>query len=65
MLRIDAAMAVLQTGDVLLAADLTRLSRSQELAPLLERLRFRGVRVVGVVDRFDSSAIAPHERGDG
>jgi site-specific DNA recombinase len=36
------AMAALQAGDVLLAADLTRLSRSQELAPLLDRLRFRG-----------------------
>jgi hypothetical protein len=50
------AMSVLQTGGVLLAADLTRLSRSQELAPLLDRLRFRGVRVVGVLDGFDSEA---------
>jgi DNA invertase Pin-like site-specific DNA recombinase len=50
------AMAALQAGDVLLAADLTRLSRSQELAPLLDRLRFRGVRVVGVLDGFDSDS---------
>jgi site-specific DNA recombinase len=32
------------------------LSRSQELAPLLDRLRFRGVRVVGVLDGFDSTS---------
>jgi site-specific DNA recombinase len=50
------AMAALQPGDVLLAADLTRLSRSQELAPLLDRLRFRGVRIVGVLDGFDSES---------
>src|ERR1700730_1241242 len=50
------AMVALQGGDVLLAADLTRLSRSQELAPLLDRLRFRGVRVVGVLDGFDSES---------
>src|ERR1700744_2758608 len=44
------AMSAVQAGDVLLVADLTRLSRSQELAPLLDRLRFRGVRVIGVLD---------------
>jgi site-specific DNA recombinase len=49
-------MAALVSGDVLLVADLTRLSRSQELAPLLDRLRFRGVRVVGVLDGFDSDS---------
>lgn len=49
-------MAALVSGDVLLIADLTRLSRSQELAPLLDRLRFRGVRVVGVLDGFDSES---------
>ena len=49
-------MSTLQCGDVLLVADLTRLSRSQELAPLLDRLRFRGVRVVGVLDGFDSES---------
>ena len=51
--RIPAIMAP-QAGDVLLVADLMRLSRSQELAPLLERLRLCGVRVVGVLDGFDS-----------
>lgn len=41
--------------DVILIADLTRLSRSSaDLAKFLERLRFRGVRVIGVIDRFDS-----------
>ena len=50
------AMSTLRAGDVLLAADLTRLSRSQELAPLLDRLRFRGIRVVGVLDGFDSDS---------
>jgi site-specific DNA recombinase len=49
-------MAMLASGDILLIADLTRLSRSQELAPLLDRLRFRGVRVVGVLDGFDSES---------
>lgn len=47
---------VVRHGDVLLVADLTRLSRSQELAPLLDRLRFRGVRVLGVLDGFDSDS---------
>jgi site-specific DNA recombinase len=49
-------MATLAAGDILLIADLTRLSRSQELAPLLDRLRFRGIRVVGVLDGFDSES---------
>jgi site-specific DNA recombinase len=51
---LGAALAALGADDVLLVADLTRLSRSQELAPLLDRLRFRGARVVGVLDGFDS-----------
>src|SRR5437016_2996380 len=50
------AMAALRGGDVLLSSDLTRLSRSQELAPLLDRLRFRGIRVIGVLDGFDSES---------
>jgi site-specific DNA recombinase len=49
-------MTKLQAGDVLLAADLTRVSRSQDLAPLLDRLRFRGVRIIGVLDGFDSES---------
>jgi site-specific DNA recombinase len=49
-------MARLHAGDLLLAVDLTRLSRSQELAPLLDRLRFRGVRIIGVLDGFDSES---------
>lgn len=41
--------------DVILIADLTRLSRnSADLPKFLERVRFRGVRVIGVLDRFDS-----------
>jgi len=49
-------MSALQAGDVLLSADLTRVSRSQELAPLLDRLRFRRIRVIGVLDGFDSES---------
>src|SRR5690606_17168027 len=43
-------------GDVLLVTDTTRLARSQDLAPMIERLRFRGVRVIGVLDGFDSDS---------
>jgi site-specific DNA recombinase len=53
---VQQALAALKPGDVLLVVDLTRISRSQELAPLLDRLRFRGARVVGVLDGFDSNA---------
>jgi hypothetical protein len=42
-------------GDVILVVDLTRLARSQDLAPLCTRLRFRGVSVLGVQDTFDSN----------
>ena len=52
----QAALADLQPGDVLLIADTTRLSRSQDLAPLLARLRHRRVRVIGVLDGFDSDS---------
>jgi DNA invertase Pin-like site-specific DNA recombinase len=51
-----AALSSLTRGDVLLVADLTRLSRSQDLAPLLERLRYQGIRVLGVLDGFDSTS---------
>lgn len=51
-----AALAATQTGDVLLVNDLSRLSRSQDLPPLIARLRHRGVRVIGVQDGFDSDA---------
>lgn len=41
--------------EVILVADLTRLSRnSADLPKFLERMRFRKVRVVGVLDHFDS-----------
>ena len=49
-------LGILKAGDTLLTADLTRLSRSQELAPLLDRLRFRGIRVIGILDGFDSDS---------
>lgn len=42
--------------DVLLVCDLNRLARSEDLPPLISRLRFRGVRIIGVQDGFDSSA---------
>jgi site-specific DNA recombinase len=49
-----AALASLTVGDVLIVCDLSRLSRSQDLPPLIARLRHRGVRVIGVQDGFDS-----------
>ena len=53
---VQAALGALRPGDVLLVVDTTRLSRSQDLAPLLTRLRHRGVRVLGVLDGFDSDS---------
>lgn len=53
---VQAALAAVCSGDTLLVADLSRLSRSQDLAPLLLRLRHRGVRVIGVQDGFDSNS---------
>lgn len=52
----QAALDALRPGGTLLVTDLTRLSRSQDLAPLLSRLRHRGVRVVGVQDGYDSDS---------
>lgn len=52
----QAALASLARGDALLISDTARLARSQDLAPLITRLRFRGVRVIGVLDHFDSDA---------
>lgn len=51
-----AAMLAAGRGDVLLVTDLSRLSRSQDLAPLVTRLRHRGVRVIGVQDGYDSDS---------
>lgn len=51
-----AALAQLERGDVLLVVDTTRLSRSQQLGPITEQLRFRGVRVIGVQDGYDSTS---------
>jgi site-specific DNA recombinase len=51
-----AALEALGAGDVLLVNDLSRLSRSQDLAPLLTRLRHRGARVIGVQDGFDTES---------
>lgn len=50
------ALALLRPGDVLVVTDLSRLSRSQDLAPLITRLRHRGIRVVGVQDGYDSES---------
>lgn len=52
----QSALAAARSGDSLLLTDLSRLSRSQDLAPLLARLRHRGVRVIGVQDGFDSES---------
>jgi site-specific DNA recombinase len=48
------ALAEARSGDVLLIMDLTRLARSQDVAPMITRLRHRGVRVMGAQDGFDS-----------
>jgi site-specific DNA recombinase len=40
--------------DYLLINDLSRLARTQDLAPLIRNLRHKGVRVIGVQDGFDS-----------
>lgn len=53
---VQRALSACQRGDGLLVNDLSRLSRSQDLAPLLARLAHRGVRVIGVQDGFDSEA---------
>ena len=50
----QSALAALEHGDALIVNDLSRLSRSQDLPPLIARLRHRGVRVLGVQDGFDS-----------
>jgi site-specific DNA recombinase len=50
----DAALA--GRFEVLLVSDLSRLARSEDLPPLISRLRFQGVRIIGVQDGFDSSA---------
>ena len=52
------ALAAAEAGEfeVLIVADLSRLSRSQaDLPRVIERLAFRGVRVLGAQDGFDSS----------
>jgi len=53
---VRGALAVLSRGDALIVTDLSRLSRSQDLAPLITRLRHRGVRVIGVQDGYDSES---------
>ncbi len=50
------ADAMVRRFEILLVTDTTRLARSQELAPLIDRMRFQGVRVIGVQDSFDSDA---------
>jgi site-specific DNA recombinase len=54
--ELQLALSILGVGDALVVNDITRISRSQDLAPLLARLRHRGVRVLGVQDGFDSEA---------
>lgn len=55
---LNAMLAAAERGDfdALIVTDLSRLSRSQaDLPRLIERLAFRGVRVIGVQDGFDST----------
>ena len=51
-----AALADLQPTEVLIVNDLERLARSQDLAPLIARLKFRRVRVIAVQSAFDSDS---------
>lgn len=51
---VQKALELVSAGHVLLVVDTSRLSRSQDLAPLVTRLRHREVRVIGVLDGFDS-----------
>lgn len=53
---VRAALDAAQAGDVLLVMDLSRLSRSQDVAPLLTRLTHRGIRIIGVQDGYDSTS---------
>jgi len=53
---VQLLLAELRPGDVLLVCDISRLSRSQDLAPLVRRLLHRGVSVIGVQDGFDAAA---------
>lgn len=53
---VQALLRDLRLGEILIVTDLSRLSRSQDLAPMLARLRHRGVRVIGVQDGFDSES---------
>lgn len=53
---VQAALAQAGQGDVILLMDLSRLSRSQELAHLIGKLHHRGVRVIGVQDGYDSTS---------
>jgi DNA invertase Pin-like site-specific DNA recombinase len=43
--------------EVLIVMELTRLARSEDLPKLIQRLKFRRVRVIGVQDGFDSSSL--------
>jgi site-specific DNA recombinase len=55
---IQSAIAAAEAGEyeVLIVSDLSRLSRSQaDLPRIIERMAFRGVRVLGAQDGFDSS----------
>jgi site-specific DNA recombinase len=51
------AAAMAGRFEILLLIDTGRLARSGELQPLIERLRYQGVRVIGVQDQFDSSTV--------
>jgi site-specific DNA recombinase len=55
---VQAAIADAYAGkyDVLIVIELARLSRSEDLPKLIQRLKFRNVRVIGVQDGFDSTA---------
>lgn len=41
--------------DVLVCVEMMRLARGEDLPPLIKRLKFHGLRIVGVQDGFDST----------
>lgn len=54
---LQSLIASTRSGEVVILADLSRLSRAPaDLAPILRRWAFDGVRVVGIQDGFDSTS---------
>lgn len=41
--------------DILICVEMLRLARGEDLPPLIKRLKFHGLRIIGVQDSFDSA----------